>query len=410
MNPHVALYVETLAINCWHTGWETDTRDNVDDPYSFHPPSDDEGKPDFDSPYAEEDMELFEQAAMKAELFLGNVEPLVEKIEAGHDDPIIALLLMALPNLESLVFTEIEYNFRNNEFFRTLQYISSKQDTEVLGQLVEVKLLNDNWEIANNNLRLVKSFAKLPSVKYIHARQAGETMTGVEAQLLHLDLDLDLAVGSSSVETLIIEDVVKVDARAVIDLIQGFRGLKAFSLEAQLNTEMSALRTALLAHAKQSLQTLTLTAQFCPDDCFGSFHGFEVLRRLELDHFYLGHCCAPRGARPADSLPPSLEELHLQDWTRYVEHPLDLLWTAQEILEDKNTHLPNLRVLAFCEHCWNTGGNFGPTSPGIIDLRAACVAKGFRLEVRERQDRVCLATVCRMRQRGSATRPASFRQ
>ena len=67
---------------------------------------------------------------------------------------------------------------------------------------------------------------------------------------------------------------------------------------------------------------------------------------------------------------------------------LNPLWAGQELLEDKDTYLPNLKIIVFCDdyEIWRhyhkeLAPGYDRTTPIIADLQAACNAKGFRLEI-----------------------------
>ena len=84
------------------------------------------------SPYAEKDLNLFGQVVKRAEHVVGKTESRIEGIKHGHEDPIVALLLLLLINLRSLVVEQME---NGPQFFQTLQCVSSAQSTDALGRL-----------------------------------------------------------------------------------------------------------------------------------------------------------------------------------------------------------------------------------------------------------------------------------
>lgn len=96
-----------------------------------------------------------------------------------------------------------------------------------------------------------------------------------------------------------------------------------------------------------------------------------------------------RHIRLADAFPSSPEEFHLHDLAWKTASRLDPLPAGQEILEDKDTHLPNLRVVVFCDDDLIRGytylfRRYDPTASGVADLQAACKTKGFWLDTYSR--------------------------
>lgn len=383
-SPHVALYVTSLKITSWRRRW-----DGVHRWYRDPPSLVALGACQYvHQPYVEKDMISFKQAAKRAEGVSGNVDSLIEGIKAGKEDPIVALLLLQLTNLKHLdIYVDTkddDYHFR-----RVLQYVSNAQGTEALRQLNTVGLLHRKPSCSCNSqdLWFVKAFATLPSVKDIKGRTMEETIN-------HRDLAINVQPRSSNVETLTFvcysrRGPTDLDTKELFELIEGFKALKTFIYTCQLIDRISWVHAALVAHAKHSLETLILESGVHGKAPIGSFRGFEVLKKLELDHAYLIDDRGSHMTRLADKLPSSLEELHVHDLDPSNPTRLDPLGAGQEILEDKDTHLPNLTVVVFCDDFLMRRIPFlapglDRSAPGIADLQAACNAKGFRLEIPKR--------------------------
>lgn len=403
-NPHVALYVKELVINRWRERWDP-KEDRVNSLLAFDPQAEEQGRHYRHTPYSEKDMKVLERAVTKAKHVFGNDNYPIERIKDGHEDPIIALLLLLVTNLESLVVEEMAvvrseipaHRRANFCFLQNIEYASNEADTEALRRLIEVKLYHDNTDLCRRgykcpNLPIVKAFATLPSVKHIHVQSINECVNDTQPRL---------QAGSSNVETLTFNDPLpELNVMGLFELIEGFKGLKTFTYEDSpaIGFEMFWIRTALVAHAKHSLNTLIIR---CDDVCdndreqfIGSFRSFEVLKKLEIDHAYLTCVRGSQRTRLAEALPASLEELHLHDLCAMNSLRLNPLWAGQELLEDKDTYLPNLKIIVFCDdyQIWHDSEDeeelapdYDCTTPGIADLQAACNAKGFRVEIPERR-------------------------
>ena len=404
INPHVAPYVTSLVITSWRDRWDDvhPWRRVPNKLVAFIPDEEYKSAPQYvHSPYEEEDMIIFEHAAKRAEHVFGNVDSLIKGIKEGKEDPIIALLLLQLTNLNDLLFL-VDAMEDTYHFLRVLQYASNATGTEALRRLITV-ILEHTLPYGSRNdedLRLVTAFATLPSVKRIHGRTIRQATN-------HRDLAVNLQARSSNVEDLTFhceygrarldQDAnesggarMDLDANAFFELIEGFKGLKTFEYKCQVDSEPFWVHAALVAHAKHSLETLILRSRHHCKEPIGSFRSFEVLKKLELDHTYLVEERGSQFTRLAGTLPSSLEELHLHDVDMGSPRRLDPLWAGQEILEDKDTHLPNLSVVVFCDDFLMTANPFlepglDRAAPGIADLQAACNAKGFRLEIPERR-------------------------
>lgn len=382
-SPHVALYVKNVKITSWRRCWDNDHRwySRVPLLIAFR------ACRYIHQSYMEEDMMIFEHAAKRAEGVFGNVDSLIAAIRAGKEDPIIALLLLQLTNLKHLYIyvdtTEDDYYFQ-----RVLQYVSNAQGTEVLRRLITVEILHrmSSYSCNTRDLCLVKAFATLPTVKTI------ESLTIVGRAANHRDFTVRILPRSSNVEILTIEcpdrrESMHLETNELFELIEGFKGLKTFIYTCRVDDCLFWVRAALVAHAEHSLETLVLDSGIHGKMPIGSFRSFEVLKKLELDHRYL---LDDRGVtRLADTLPSSLEELHLHDLDPSNPRRLDPLWAGREILEDKDTHLPNLKVVVFCDDFKMKRLPFlvpglDRAAPGIADLQEACNAHGFRVEIPER--------------------------
>lgn len=381
-NPRVASYVKNLSITSWRDHWENGG--NGVNTLMAYPEASDE-RYYLHTPYTEKDMELFEQAAKRAEHVFGSVDVFINLMKAGYEDPIIALLLL-LSNPKSLV---IEMTGDNSYSLRTLWYII-KQAAEPLRDLVKVKILNDS-NIGSVS-PLVKAFATLPSMKHIHTEILGPLSR-------YRKIDLNLPARSSNVETLTFycnfwDETREIDALEFCELIQGFKGLKTFSIESSAGIEPSCIYAALFTHGKHSLSTLILKFHGGDKRFIGSFRSFEVLKKLELDYNFLVDDRPPRRTRLAGLLPSSLEELQLHEELFPdvdgvgMNICLDPLLVGQELLDDKSTHLPDLKVVSFCNSLLAWADlypipGYDRAAPGFVDMQKACIAKGFRLDISE---------------------------
>ena len=372
IHPRVALYVKRLVIDTWRDSWEF--------PASQVQLND--GTPYFHSLYAEIDMRIFEQVVKRNEYAFGKdmFEVLIRAIRDGREDPIVALLLLLLTNLKYLVVLQMK---DHPHFSQALQHVSNARGAEALRCLSDVELLYCAGH-ADDHLLMVKAFATLPSVKRISCKKMSNATN-------HHRVKFNLPPRSSNVESLTVQclDNSGVDMVAFSELIKGFKSLKRFIYQSLTDHRMFAIRNALVAHARFSLNTLRLVPYTPTRKSIGSFRGFKALKRLEIVHTHLADFDPRRGLYSVDVLPSSLEELHLHDsYGACVSG--DSICIAprrfgKQLLEERDRHVPNLKLVALWVNYFNYHFKRDPDAdaaePGIAELQAMFLAKGLRLEI-----------------------------
>ena len=380
INPRVALYVKRLVINSWHGDWESQAMQVIFVwKHSMLSEELNDGLTYFHKPYAETDMQIFEQVVKRNEYAFGNdmFEVLMKAIRDGREDPIVALLLLLLTNLKYLSFKAME---DHPLFSQALQHVSNSRDTEALRCLSDVELTR----YADDPLLMIKAFATLPSVKRIIGKKMSNAAN-------HHRVKFDLPPRSSNVESLNFQcfDNSGVDLVAILELIKGSKSLKRFTCHNELDHKMFAIRNALVAHARFSLDTLVLAPSTPTRKSIGSFRGFKALKMLEIVHTHLADFDPRRGLYSVDVLPSSLEELHLHDYhgegIGVDSVCMDPRRIGMKLLEERDRHVPNLELVALRYDTFNYHHNLDPSldtsAPGIIELQAMFMAKGLRLEL-----------------------------
>lgn len=187
----------------------------------------------------------------------------------------------------------------------------------------------------------LKIFASLPLVQPIHVKDLIVTQD-------HDDLVNEgqrLMSGSSCItEVTFVKS--GVGAKTLFQLLESIKGLKEFTYVEPIQEfnklEPFWMRAALLAHAKQSLESLRITSSQTEEfGLLGSFRGLPILRKLETNVHFL----SPRAQfdELADLLPASIEEIYLHTGDhRCCDSVSPLVETFKKA---KSQLLPNLRVL-----------------------------------------------------------------
>ena len=319
MNSRAALYVKKLVVNAWRVGWKpTYQQFSLRKRHLMFSEELNDGLPYFHKPYAETDIQIFEQVVKRNEYAFGKdmSETLIEAIRDGREDPIVALLMLLLTNLKYLVVTKMG---DHHHFSQAVQHVSNARDAKALRRLSDVELLACPRDADDDdNLVMPKAFATLPSVKRISGRKNRH-------YLYHRRVKFDLPPRSSSVESLTYDCLVHspeekcVSTVTFLELIKGFKGLKRFSYHSHSDQRMFPIRNALVANARFSLDTLILKPRIPTRKSIGSFRGFKALKKLEIDHMHLADFDPHWGIYSVDVLPSSLEELRLHLRSRRLQ-------------------------------------------------------------------------------------------
>ena len=386
IHPRVALYVKKLVVNTWRDTWKpTYRQNNHRNRHLMFSEELNDGLTYFHKRYADTDMQIFEQVVKRNEYAFGQdmFGTLIEAIRDGREDPILALLMLLLTNLEYLVVTKMEYHLN---FFKALQNVSNARDAKALRRLSDVELLAcPRYADDDDNLVMLKAFATLPSVKRISCRKNRHYHH-------HRRVKFDLPPRSSNVESLTydcLEHGLKelgFNTVTLLELIKGFKGLKHFSYRSDTDQRMFAIRNALVANARFSLETLILKPCYCVRLSIGSFRGFKALKKLEIDKMHLADF-DPRRLYSVDVLPSSLEELHLHDFHPKGFMCMDPRRIGIKLLEERDRLVPNLKLVTFWNDHPNYPLNIDPDPdldaivPGIAELQTMFLAKGLRLEL-----------------------------
>ena len=382
IHPRVALYVKRLVVDVWRDRWESPAMEFsfVHKRFMLSEQLSDR-TPYVHKPYAETDMQIFEQVVKRNEYAFGKdmSEVLIKAIRDGREDPIVALLLLLLTNLKYLVVLAMG---DHPHFSQAVQHVSNARDAEALRCLSDVELLYCA-RYADDHLLMVKAFATLPSVKRISCKMSNDAN--------HHRVKFSLPPRSSNVESLTFQcfDNSGVDMVAFSELIKGFKSLKRFIYKSTSDHKMFAIRNCLVAHARFSLDALSLVPDTPTRKSIGSFRSFKALKKLEIDHMHLADFDPRRGLYSVDVLPSSLEELHLHDFHRAGfsgdSMCMDPRRIGMQLLEERDRHVPNLKIVTLRDDCNNYPDNLdsdlNATAPAVAELQAMFVAKGVCLEL-----------------------------
>lgn len=351
--PRAALYVEFLTIGNCFSCWD-------DGPKSVH------------ARYPEQKMVTLKEAVANL-VPSDQVSAWVTAIESGDEDPLLALLLMQLPNVAALEILAIGATCQ--KFFQTLTHILEAPGVPLLANLTNLTIARGQSQPddCHHDWQAINTFARLPSLQSIIAEY-------VYIDDEDDDSDYLLQPRSSNVSSLTFSGC-SIGAQRLYEYLQGFRALKRFSYRSTYldggPVDTFWMRVALLSQARASLECLSLVPLDAGENQYmGSLRDFENLTEVQTELTFLVD--AEHSGRRALSqmLPASVVTVHLHGLI-YANLPTieNLILTAAK---DKPELLPNLRQLHIRLY---VGGMSAEDKELIGGMNEACENAGFELIV-----------------------------
>ena len=261
LNPRAARYPSLLKIGEWEPDWRDEkkySRDIV----------------------SESDLNLFKQAARNT---IGSPKEELEEewlaaIDGGDEEPLIALLLMLLPNIRHIDFSPVDETcLCITDALRMIEY---DKDSSSLRKLRSV-----NLELAQPNhedvlgVEFVILFAGLRAVTSIYSHGVG---TCPEKLLCYYNIGVTQVTDLTFVNC-------SVHPKDMFEFLYATRNLQQFSYSHKGSAGNPAhfdpfwIRAALLANAQDSLLSLTILAGG-QEACFmGTLANFECLENVHTD-------------------------------------------------------------------------------------------------------------------------------
>ena len=324
-NGRVARYIKEIRLEGWLSGWVYEQQEHV--------------------PYPEEHFVLFKQALSKYVLPT-KLEEWIKDLEAGHESPVISLLLILLPNLNSIKFehcSNMQHQLREViERIRT----DCIPGIPVLNHFERINLHYINYykEAHPRPIDFLAFLATIPSLKSLYC-QGISTSDGAH--------DFSCVTPRSSNITHLGFKRCNISLTKLEDLMQGPKALlefhyiydewimKPFQLEHWHQWDPAGMCKLLLNHAQGSLKVLDLRSQNTPVGPIEGLQNFEVLE--ELIHSLPSLRGGPHFNSQilAAQLPKSVQKIslhHVEEWD------LLLLEIQYAKLQNRRTARLGLRV------------------------------------------------------------------
>ena len=328
--PRVALYVTHLSNYRNSAGYWVPPDDDDDDD------DDDHGKLyQYYIPYPDDDMGRFIEAIRRADLVPQNeVEDWIKAVKKGNDDPIVALLLLLLPNLCKMTLV-IHSGFCR--LAKTLKRISEAKNSPFLTRLTTVNLYFQlesdddfmDWE-------LLSTSATLPLLQFLLVERIG---IDFEDSIKYRQC---FRPGSSTEKELALARS-RACPESMFHLFESFKGLKKFTYSNLNNStepvEPFWMGKASVTYARYSLESLKITSEwkdYAEPKTLGSFRDCTNLREMEITVDLFKGKYSSRTL--PDIFPISIEKIHLH----YSRIPLAII---ESFVKAKSQRLHILRVL-----------------------------------------------------------------
>lgn len=367
--PSVADYVKEMSLKHWKVCWD-DPPEEDEFEWGSYWGGEEDTTSDKHLPYPDPMMRAFEEAVNNNKAIPSDEKELwVSKLQAGDQNPVVALLFPLLHYLTRLV---IVLNDREDFFMlKALQRIAKDPSSTSLSRLREVEI--SGTTTPTHRLEMAAACAVLPSIISLEAHRL------VEGPLDSAGPTFGLAPHSSSVQNLTINDC-RSSPNTLFNLIRSVKSLRSLRYTYSgkgTHPSFTWVRAALLPFVSTSLEELTMhRCHSSPDwdrmEC--SFRSYCSLRVLTIDYGLLMGDKYDTTNKIVTVLPASLEILNLHGCPFYNSGWLQEL--VNWIVRVKSRKLPRLKELNFEQTSY-----WCCTASQIREMCAAAAEAGFRMTV-----------------------------
>lgn len=358
-NHRVAPYIKEFRQEGWFTGWDSMGLDPLDETLHL--------------PYSEEQFSLFKQALSRYVLPT-KLKTWIEELESGHEDPIISLLFIFLPNINSIKFENCSnLAHRLREVVERIE-TDCIPDIPILSHLERINLQYDDYYIEGDPrpIDFLAFIATMPSLKSLSG-QFIATFGEVH--------DFSCLSPHSSTITELRFKKCNLNLEKLRDLFQGLKALQRFHYIYDRYDEYTGylelwdpagMCKALSKYFQGSLEVLDLRSDLEPVGPIESLCDYSVLKDLTLSFslFKKGQFLCSETL--ASQLPESIQKISLHDVE--IKHIWFLESTIREVLHLKPARLPRLK-----DFCFFASWDLEALGPVKEELRKLCEEAGVEL-------------------------------
>ena len=338
-NRKVAQYIKELRLERWSHRWRSETFKIWKDERT---------------PHTEEQFSLFKQALSKYVL-PEKLETWIEMLELGSEDPITSLLLILLPNVNSITDKHCLASAHILKGVAERIKTDFSKDVTVLNRLEQIHIGYFSGRYDVEMIILLAFLATMPSLKSLYIYNI---TTRGDAQ----DFSC-LLPNSSNITTLCFERC-KLSIENLQDLLQGLKSLRNFSYIYRDRSpwDPAGICNTLLKCARRSLETLDLRGHNITRGPIQCLQHFEGLKNLALSFSLF----------QASQIPRSIRNISLHDYK--MNEDAFLSGQIREVVKLKEERFAGLEKVCICSS-WD----LRLCVEGIDELRGLCEGAGFEL-------------------------------
>lgn len=291
-----------------------------------------------------ESMELFEHTIQDCAMIEGQLEKQkwIEQLNVGDEDPVIAMLLLMLPNLTDLRLADCRSSY-------CIQYmamrISGTKDKPALTRLSAIELGDSVFRGNPDNGDLVVSLSSLPSVKHLSASNLRSiNVLGndfVRGQINDRDFKsriTHISFANCAFYSAVLSSILTWSKNLTSFSYCSTRGSNSFA-----HSDYKWIRDALLAEAKDTLRDLKIYSY--NEDFMGDLKDFTVLQNVSTSSRLLFGLDRKKKHTLAQILPATIITLRLRDVGDLgFQCHLEIL---EDLVKTKATTLPKLSWLQY---------------------------------------------------------------
>ncbi|CAF9940069.1 hypothetical protein IMSHALPRED_001737 [Imshaugia aleurites] len=292
----------------------------------------------FHGTVSESDLELFKQVIRDTtnESEEDMEEFWLADIDEGREEPLVALLLLLLPNLREIDFgTYLTGSLCMNIALRT---IMDDENSCPLRKLRSVNLRctgNDDDDMLD--FELVRLFAILPSVTSIYGYNVGSYPDDLPQNSIY-------TFEKTNVTDLTFVQC-RIDPKSMFEFLSTTENLQIFFYSPRGDSRIFDpfwIRTALLANARYTLKALTILADGYPRSFIGSLEEFYYLESVKMDVWLLIADPPTWSHKPSTILPSSIVNIMI-----HIKHLSDRECCRASIrdIADRPTHFESLKTI-----------------------------------------------------------------
>jgi len=334
-NPRIALYITELHLNFWQDSWDVLHS-------GHHSPA---SVSRYHLSYPTDMLEQFEETTRSMELILPReVDGWMNAIRRGDEDPIIALLLLHLPNLRSLAY-ELYCQPSQHKVLKTIRRIGEAKNQPRLLELKEVNLdYESRWE-HTETCDLSSAFMSIPSVQSF--RTASSYPIEDEDAI-----KIFLQTWASNVTNLKFTGG-WIRANSLCEVIKKTKYLRSLTWDAYPDYggegvfDYLSISESLQMNASATLESLTLHSQRYGAIPLGSLRDLVALREISTEVAILFSSDGKDISTWPERLPPNIEKLTLVLEDDHIMQTSENFCAAFRcLLRSKKSLTPYLKFIA----------------------------------------------------------------